>query len=137
MDYEAYGKSFFTNPALLPRFEFADLFGITLYFEEYDEAVSYYSRVLGPPAYVEGDYTRGWRLGDIWLTLLRAAGGNPRNAEIQLMMANDDEASRLQAAFSEAGGDIDEPVEVLMYEAVKIYPISEPFGTAILLVIRQ
>ncbi len=137
MDYEAYRKAFFTDPAPVSKHSFADVFGIALFFEEYEEAIAYYSSVLGQPGYVEGENTRGWKLGDIWLTLLRAAGGNPRNAEIQLMMADEEEASRLQEAFSEAGGDIEEPVEVLMYEAVKIYPISDPFGTAILLVVRQ
>lgn len=137
MDFEAYRNAFFTDPAPVSKHNFADVFGITLFFEEYEEAIAYYSSVLGQPGYVEGENTRGWKLGNIWLTLLKAADGNPRNAEIQMMMDEEEEASRLQDAFSEAGGDIEEPVDVLMYEPVKIYPISDPFGTAILLVVRQ
>ena len=137
MDYVAYRKAFFTDPEPTPRFNITDFFGITLYFEQYEEAVSYYSRVLGPPAYIEGDFTMGWKVGEIWLTLLRAAEGNPKNAEIQLALADEEEASRLHEAFSEAGGTIEEPAEVLMYEAVKIFPVTDPFGTTILLVVRQ
>ena len=81
MDYEAYRKAYFVDPAPKARYEFGEPFGFTLFFQEYEEAVAFYSAVFGPPAYVEGDSTRGWKLGAIWLTLLRASQDNPTGAE--------------------------------------------------------
>lgn len=63
MNYETYRKKYFTEPAPSPRFRFSGLCGVALYFEDYRPAVDYYSTVLGPPAYVEGEGTRGWRIG--------------------------------------------------------------------------
>jgi hypothetical protein len=137
MDYQAYRKAFFVEPIPQLSHQIEDVFGLTLFFAEYEEAAAFYSKVLGSPQYVEGENTKGWELGRTWLTLLRAVDGNPRNAEIQLTMANEEEADELQAAFTEAGGIGEEPAEVLMYEPVRIYPISDPFGTDILLVVRK
>ena len=63
MDYETYRRSYFTDPRPAPQFEFTGTFGVTLYYEEFEQAVDYYSRVLGPPAYVEGEGTLGWAIG--------------------------------------------------------------------------
>jgi len=59
MNYEEYRKAYFTDPMPEARFGFNGSFGVTLYFEDYEAAVAFYSRVLGPPAYVEGKGTRG------------------------------------------------------------------------------
>ena len=71
----------------------------------------------------------------IWHTkpALRAVEGNPRNAEIQLAMSSEEDAGRLQKAFLDAGGQVEDPAEVLMFEPVKIYPLVDPFGTNLLL----
>ena len=53
MDYEAYPKAYFVTPQPPPRFEYVGFNGISLYFSEYDAAVGYYERVLGPPVYSE------------------------------------------------------------------------------------
>ena len=71
MDYESYRKSYIVDPQPEPRFKFAGLGGITLYFERYQEVVAYYTSVLGPPAYVEGQFTRSWPIAGDWLTLLK------------------------------------------------------------------
>jgi hypothetical protein len=63
MDYEAYRKAYFTEPAPEPRYRFNGSFGITFFYEEFEAAVGYYQQVLGPPAYVEGQGTRGWQIG--------------------------------------------------------------------------
>lgn len=99
MDYRAYREAFFTDPAPGQRRDFEGAFGFTMFFDDYEEAVAFYSQVLSSPTYVEGENTRGWKLGDIWLTLLRAVEGNPRNAEIQLAMSSEEDSGRLQKAF--------------------------------------
>jgi len=86
MDYESYRSNYFVDPQPEPRFEYLGLYGVTLFFSDYEAAVDYYTRVLGPPAYVEGAGTRGWRLGNTWLTLLEWEKGSPRNVEFNIVM---------------------------------------------------
>ena len=50
-------------------------------------------------------------------------------------MASEEDAARLQQAFFDAGGAIEERAEVLMYKPLKIYPASDPFGTDFMLVV--
>jgi hypothetical protein len=109
MDYDDYRERFFASPQPEMRFAFVGLHGLTLYFANYREAVAYYQDVLGPPAYAEGDDTRGWRIGDTWLTLLQGKSGTPQNVEAMIVMQTPAEAERLQAAFVEAGGLGDPP----------------------------
>jgi hypothetical protein len=134
MDFDSYREKFFTRPAPEPRFQFRGLHGTTLYFEEYKAAVSYYTKVLGEPAYVEGTGTRGWRLGNTWLTLLKGKAGNPRNMELNIVMQTPGEAERLQAAFIKAGGVGEAPSDELMYEPVRFCSVQDPFGTHILII---
>ena len=136
MDYAAYQKAYFVNPPPEPRFACSGVFGVALFFEPYEEALAFYSRVLGPPAYVEGDNTRGWLVGGSWLTLFPAQEGNPSNAEITLVMDSPAEAERLQRAFIDAGGTGEEPFDDLMYEPLRLCPVGDPFGTAFLIVAR-
>jgi hypothetical protein len=132
IDYDAYRNQFFANPAPQPRFTFVGLHGLTLYFANYAAAVDYYQRVLGPPAYVEGEDTRGWRIGDTWLTLLKGIAGSPQNVEVTFVMQTPEQAERLQAAFIEAGGSGEVPSDQLMYEPIRYCPVKDPFGTHIL-----
>ncbi len=115
MDFESYRDKYFTKPAPEPRYKFHGIHGITLYFEQYEAAVSYYSEVMGEPAYVEASGTRGWRLGNTWLTLLKGRTGNPQNMEKNIVMQTPEEADRLQAAFIKAGGAGEDPSDELMY----------------------
>ncbi len=55
MDYAHYREKFFVDPPPESRFEFRGLHGATVYFSDYEAAVNYYTRVLGPPTYVEGE----------------------------------------------------------------------------------
>ena len=137
MDYEAYRQAFFTSPEPRSKFIFDRIFGFALFIERYDEAVEFYSQVLGTPGYVEGSGTRGWKLGDMWLTLLRTRDGNPKNVELQLTVSDEGEAEGLREAFLKAGAEAEEPVEVLMYEPVKLYPLVDPFGTAITIIVKR
>ena len=134
MDYQTYRNAYFTDPMPEPRHRFSGTFGVTLYFEEYDAAVEYYRQVLGPPAYVEGEGTRGWPVGSGWLTLLRGKSGNPRNVEVTFRLDKPEQAERLQRAFIEAGGEGPPPSDQLMYEPVRSCPVRDPFGTEILVI---
>jgi hypothetical protein len=101
-DYETYRKQYFTHPAPPPRYDYAGLFGMTLYFSEYPAAVAYYQSVLGPPAYVEGDHTRGWKIGPTWLTFARHAAA--RSTPNHNRHANPEQAERLQTTIAAGGG---------------------------------
>ena len=133
MDYESYKKAYFTAPQPELKFDFVGLHGVALYFNDYKAAVEYYTNVLGPPAYVEGKSTKGWRVGNIWLTLFPAESGNPQNAEIHFLMKTPEEAERLQRAFIESGGKGESPSDQLMYEPLRYCPVRDPFGTSILI----
>jgi catechol 2,3-dioxygenase-like lactoylglutathione lyase family enzyme len=133
MDYETYRRENFVDPQPEPRFDYLGLHGVSLFFSDFEAAVDYYTRVLGPPAYVEGAGTRGWRIGNTWLTLLKWKVDNPHNVEFNILMASPQEAERLQAAFIEAGGTGDPPSDQLMYEPVRFCSVVDPFGTNILI----
>jgi hypothetical protein len=95
--------------------------------------VGFYSQVFGPPAYVEGAGTRGWRLGNTWLTLLQGEG-RPQEIEVTLVMDSPAEAEALQAAFIAAGGQGQPPSDQLMYAPIRYCPVTDPFGVPWLLV---
>lgn len=134
MDFDSYRKSFFVHPPPEQRFAFKSAFGSTLYFEDYEPAIAFYEQVLGPPTYVEGEGTRGWPIGNGWLTLLRGRQGNPRNVEITLELASPDQAEALQQAFVAAGAKGSAPSDQLMYRPVRSCPVVDPFGLDIMIV---
>lgn len=133
MDYETYRKNYFVDPAPDPRFNYAGINGVALYYEAYEAAIDYYTQVLGPPVYVEGKFTHGWRIGNSWLTIFPAKEGAPRNAEMHIYMDSPAEAERLQAAFIKAGGQGERPSDELMFEPVRFCSVQDPFGTTILI----
>ncbi len=134
MDYKEYRSTYFVQPPPQPRFQFQNSFGTTLYYEDYLEAIVFYQRVLGPPSYVEGEGTRGWPVGDGWLTLLRGKQGNPLNVEITLELAGVEEAEALQRAFISAGAKGPDPSDQLMYRLIRACPVVDPFGLEIMIV---
>ena len=131
VDYDEYRKRFFADPPPDPRFGFAGAGGPVLFFEAYEEAVAFYTGVLGPPASLEGDHTRGWRIGEAWLTLCPAERGAPATTEIGLVMGTPGEADRLHAAFLAAGAAGEPPSDQLMYEPIRYCPLTDPFGTSL------
>jgi uncharacterized glyoxalase superfamily protein PhnB len=137
MDADAYRKAYFVEPAPTARFAFTGAFGVTLFYEDFASAVAYFERVFGPPAYVEGSDTRGWRIGDGWLTLLKGENGTSRHVEVQLQVATPEEAERLQGSFIEAGGIGAAPSDQLMYEPIRSCPARDPFGVDWLVFSRQ
>ncbi len=132
MDYDTYRTSYFVEPEPTPRFD-AAIGGATLYFEDYGAAVAYYTEVLGDPAYVEGEGTRGWRLGTSWLTLLAGGDGAPSNTEVMVRAASASEAEAIQQAFIAAGGSGPSPSDQLMFTPVRMCPVTDPFGTEIVI----
>ena len=134
MDYDGYRDRFFQDPMPAPRFSFQGSFGLSLFYMDFQEAVSFYSEVLGPPSYVEGKWTRGWPIGDGWLTLLLGKGGNPANIEIAFEMEFPADAERLQRAFLDAGGQGQPPSSQLMYKPIHSCPVTDPFGVEILII---
>jgi hypothetical protein len=133
VDYGTYLRAYLTDPAPEPRFEFDSIRGVTLYYADFGAALTYYTSVLGESGYVEGSGTRGWRIGDSWMTLLEGGDGAPANVEVQIVMASPAEAERLQEAFIAAGGKGPSPTDELMYEPVRSCPVTDPFGTELLI----
>jgi hypothetical protein len=134
MDFETYRKKYFAEPTPEQRFNFKGDFGFTLFYQDYEAAIDYYERVLGPPAYLEGDGTRGWRIGRGWLTLLKGKSGNPTNLEITFVMSSPEEAEALQRAFLEAGGTGTTPSDALMYEPIRYCAVTDPFSVNLLVI---
>jgi uncharacterized glyoxalase superfamily protein PhnB len=129
MDYEAYRRQFFADPPPEPRFDIRGIGGASLFVADYAAALTYYTAVLGPPDYVEGDDTRGWRLGSAWLTLFPAREGGPQNTDVQLEMATPTQAERLHGALIEAGGTGPAPSNELMYIPMRFCCVTDPFGS--------
>ncbi|MEK6221754.1 MAG: hypothetical protein N2D54_05860 [Chloroflexota bacterium] len=134
MDYKTYRKNYFIDPAPKPQFEFEGQHGASLYYEDYPKALAYYTELLGPPAYVEGDNTRGWELGNTWLTLFPAEKDSPKNAELTLVMKTPAEVDRLHAAFILAGGEGPQPSDELIYRPVRMGFVTDPFGAGFLII---
>ena len=134
MDYETYKKNFYTDPPPKPRYNFSGSFGVTLFYEDYQAATAYYEIVLGPPAYVEGVGTRGWPIGEGWLTLLQGKSGNPTNLEVTFVVATPEEADALQRAFIKAGGEGPAPSDELMYKPIRYCAVTDPFGVSLLII---
>jgi len=120
-------------PSPEPRFRFRSAGGPVLFFSDYERALAFYTAVLGEPGYSEGTGTRGWAIGESFLTLLRGGDGAPRDTEIGFIMETPEEADRLQAAFIEAGGSGPAPTDQVMYEPIRYCPVTDPFGTDLLI----
>jgi hypothetical protein len=134
MDFDEYRRTYFVEPAPEQRFEFRSSFGTAVYYEDYAEAILFYEKVLGPPAYMEGDGTRGWPIGNGWLTILKGGQGNPQNVEITLEVESAAQAEALQADFIQAGAMGGEPSDQLMYRPIRSCPVVDPFGLQIMVV---
>jgi catechol 2,3-dioxygenase-like lactoylglutathione lyase family enzyme len=133
VDYETYKKKYFIHPAPEPRFRFSGAFGATLFYQDYQEALAFYKKVLGPPAYIEGENTHGWPIGSTWLTLFPSKKGNPENVEAPFFVETPEEVDRLYEAFIAAGAQGEPPVDTLMYRPVRTALLKDPFGVALLI----
>jgi catechol 2,3-dioxygenase-like lactoylglutathione lyase family enzyme len=132
MDFETYRRSYFKDPEPEPTFPFVGLAGFAIYLPEFDEALRFYTEVLGPPAYREGEHTRGWRLGSAWLTLF-PGDGPPAQMEVHIRLSNPAEVDRLHDAFLAAGATGQPPSDEMMYDPVRFGFLTDPFGTNLVL----
>jgi hypothetical protein len=137
VDFEEYRDKYFTNPAPEPRFYFQGIRGAAVYYQNYQAALVYFEQVFGPPGYVEGEFTRGWLLGDTWLTVFPAKDGVPTNVEVLIYLSSPEEVDRLHAAMAAAGGQGEPPMDSLMYAPVRIGMVTDPFGGVFTLVAER
>jgi catechol 2,3-dioxygenase-like lactoylglutathione lyase family enzyme len=107
----------------------------SFYLKDYQEAIAFYTRVLGPPESVnEEGAIRGWRMGSTWLTLFPSTIGthkdsNPRNAEFAIQVSTPKAVDLLHQAFVEAGAkDCWSPEDTWMYEPMRFSCVDDPFG---------
>lgn len=133
MDISEYRARYFVVPAPVPLYAFEGIGGVTLYFAHYDEAVGFYAQVLGPPAYVEGPRTNGWRIVMTWRTLFSADYENSTNVELQLAVGTPAEADWLYAAFVAAGGRGEGSCDTLTYDPIRLCSVQDPFGTKLII----
>lgn len=137
MDYEEYKEKYFVDPQPESRFKFAGILGTALFYQDYQAALDFYSKVFGPPAYIEGKNTRSWILGDTWLTLFPSKDGNPRNIEVPFHVETEEEVDRLYKAFVDSGAIGDPPINTLMGEPVRMCVLTDPFGVSISVVSKR
>jgi uncharacterized glyoxalase superfamily protein PhnB len=136
MDFDSYYQAYFTKPQPQPRFQYTGNFGITLFYEDYDQAVAFYETVLGSAGYQEGDHTRGWKIGNGWLTLLKGKKGTPTNVELTFELETVAEAEAMQRTFIQAGASGTDPSDQLMYAPVRLCPVVDPLGVDVMIFAR-
>jgi len=134
MDFETYRKKYHVDPAPQPRYLLRGILGATLYYQDYPAALSFFEHVFGPPAYLEGENTHGWRIGDSWLTVFPAREDSSRNVEVPIYLQTPEEVDRLYAAFLAAGAKGEEPIDTLMYLPVRMAMVTDPQGVTFNLV---
>ncbi|MEJ2759557.1 MAG: hypothetical protein P8046_13835 [Anaerolineales bacterium] len=134
MDFEEYRARYFTDPSPKPKYPFIGVCGATLFYQEYPAALAFFRQVFGEPAYVEGDFTHGWRIGESWLTVFPAKEGSPANLEVPVYLQTAEAVDALYAAFIAAGAMGDPPQNTLMYVPVYMTVVTDPFGVLFTLV---
>ena len=137
MDFEEYKKKYFIYPQPTQKFNFAGILGTALFYQDYQAALEFYTKVLGPPAYIEGKNTHSWILGETWLTLFPSKEGNPTNIEVPFWVKNGEEVDILYQAFISAGAVGDPPINTLMGEPVRMCVLTDPFGVSISVVSKE
>ncbi len=110
-----------------------DMNFFSIYVDDMQAAVKFYSKVFGPPGYREGEI-RGWKMGATWFTILpgsqaNAPGRNPRNCEIALQVGTRREVDNLYKALVDAGAEAGwTPEDTEMYVPMHYGYVNDPFG---------
>jgi uncharacterized glyoxalase superfamily protein PhnB len=92
-----------------PPFTVVDLNFVSLYYEDFKEAIAFYEDMFGPPENVDEEGAiYGWRMGSTWLTLFPSkagtkAGSNPQNTEYAIQVSAPEEVDALYEALVAAG----------------------------------
>jgi predicted enzyme related to lactoylglutathione lyase len=114
-----------------------DLNYITLYYEDFEEAVQFYSQLFGPPEVGQQSHANGWRMGATWLTLFRAKAGptpgaNPCGTEFAVQVADPQDVDDLYRRMMELGAaEVMPPQNTEMYEPMRFACVDEPLGVRI------
>ncbi len=108
------------------RFNIVDLNYVSLYYEDFKEAIAFFKAVFGPPENVDEDGAiYGWRMGATWLTLFPSKegthkGSNPRNTEFAVQVSAPQEVDILYQTLIEAGAKKGWDIEdTAMYEEMR------------------
>ena len=134
MNFAEYKKKFYADPQPESRFAFRGIQGASIHYQDYSAALDFLRRVYGPPSYIEGEFTHGWKLGDTWLSIFPSEDGNATNMEVPVYLESARDVDKLYQAFLEAGAEGEPPENTLMYEPVRIAFVKDPFGVAWMLV---
>ena len=119
------------------RFKVVGVSYVSICVADHEAAVAFYEKVLGPVQYSEDDGTRGWRLGRTWFTVFPGEMDSPANVEFAIECETASEAERMRQAFIEAGATGEEPRTTWMYEKMRYCPVTDPFGTKLLIYAPQ
>ena len=117
-------------------FRVVDLNYVSLYMEDLDGGVEFYSKLFGPPVYGEGR-VYGWSMGATWLTLFpsdagNCAGSNPRNTEYAVQVERPGQVDVLYRRLLDLGSEVcREPEDTWMFEPMRFACVDDPFGVRI------
>ena len=119
-------------------FQILDLNYVSLYIEDFAEALEFYEQVFGPPETAdEAGQIYGWRMGATWLTLFPSQqgnykGSNPRNSEFAIQVSKPEEVDILHQLLITAGAkSCWTPEDTSMYEEMRFSCVDDPFGVRI------
>lgn len=119
-------------------YHIVDLNYVSLYIEDFQEALEFYGKVFGPPENADDENKiYGWRMGASWLTVFPSKigthpGSNARNVEFAIQLSSLEEVDTLYDALIEAGAkSCWEPEDTQMYEDMRFSCVDDPFGVRI------
>jgi uncharacterized glyoxalase superfamily protein PhnB len=126
------------EPASARPYQIVSLNYVSLYVNDFQEAIAFYTQVFGPPEYDEDEGSLyGWRMGSTWLTMFPAKAGtsrdsNPRNTEFAVQVSSLEEVDALYNALIGAGAkECMAPRDTKMYEEMRFGCVDDPFGVRI------
>ena len=119
-------------------FHILDLNYVSLYIEDFTEAIGFYEQIFGAPETAdEAGQIYGWRMGATWLTLFPSQqgnykGSNPRNSEFAIQVSKPEEVDILHQLYINAGAkSCWAPEDTSMYEEMRFSCVDDPFGVRI------
>ena len=119
-------------------FRILDLNYMSLYIEDFTEALEFYEQVFGLPETAdEAGQIYGWRMGATWLTLFPSQqgsykGSNPRNSEFAIQVSKPEEVDILHQLLINGGAKrCWAPEDTSMYEEMRFSCVDDPFGVRI------
>jgi len=111
-----------------------DMNYFTVYVNDFEAAVAFYSKAFGEPEYSEDrDRILGWKMGATYLTVMTAdPDRNPCNAEFAIQVARPEEVDLLHRTLVEAGATgFWDARDTVMYQPMRYAVVDDPFGVRI------